>query len=292
MPPDRNLERDLGELGGQIDYPPTPDLAQTVRVRLEETYEPPPRRGWFPQWWAAAAAVLLLLAVPVLSPEVRDAATGWFVAEQAGGGQASTGEQAAGGAEEGASSVGQEPTLMDQEGDSRARASQAGGGQPMPGSADGGRPSKGDPRYGETVPLREVPGRLAGNEPLLPDLGAPDEVYARGVSRKDGVVLVYRAERGLPTSGGTETELVLTEVPGSVEMAYLRGRTLGARGAEEVSVGGGPGYWVPAGRRPSIAERAGELPGNVLFWEREGLALRLEADLPKREMVRIAESVR
>jgi hypothetical protein len=82
-------------------------------------------------------------------------------------------------------------------------------------------------------------------------------------------------------------------VPGSVESAYLRGGTMAVAGVEEVSVGRGRGYLVPAGRRPpSPADRTGDLPGSSLFWERGGLALRLEAGLPKGEMIRIASSVR
>jgi hypothetical protein len=81
-------------------------------------------------------------------------------------------------------------------------------------------------------------------------------------------------------------------VPGNVKSAYLRAGTPAAAGVEEVSVGEGRGYWLPAGGRASPANRTGDLPGNVLFWERGELALRLGADLPKEEMIRIASSVR
>lgn len=151
----------------------------------------------------------------------------------------------------------------------------------------GGRArSRGEiPGYGERIPLREARTRLAGRELLLPGLGEPDEVYANGSSR-NGVVLVYRAGPGLPALGDTGVGLVLTEVPGSVGSAYFRGETPDVAVVEEVGVGSGRGYWVPAGRRP------GDLAGNVLLWERGGLALRLAADRPQREVVRIAESVR
>jgi hypothetical protein len=162
----------------------------------------------------------------------------------------------------------------------------------MPSSGGGALPSGGNLGYGERITLREARTRLGGSELLLPELGAPDRAYAGSSSRNGGVVLVYRARSGLPTMDGTGVGLVLTEVPGSMESAYLRGGTLAVAGVEEVSVGEGQGYWVPAGRRlPSLAGRTGDLSGNALFWEREGLALRLAADLPKWEMIRIASSV-
>src|SRR3712207_6889310 len=81
---DRELERELGELGSRIEYPPTPDLARAARRRLEEE-ERTPRRGGFglptlSARWAAAAALLLLLAVPLLSPATRETFSGPFVA--------------------------------------------------------------------------------------------------------------------------------------------------------------------------------------------------------------------
>jgi hypothetical protein len=288
MQPDRDLERELRELGSHVEYPPTPDLARTVRGRLDEGEEPAPRRFRLPLpalKWAAAAAVVLIAATPALSPAMRDTVAGWF-----------EGGQAAGGAGEALSSgsPGGEVTMMEDGGGSPADAARPNsGGQIMPGSGGGSRPPVGNLGYGERIPLREAQTRLAGSEPLLPEtLGAPDQIYAGGSSRNDGVVLVYRANSGLPSLGGTGVGLVLTEVPGSVESAYLRGGSLAVAGIEEVSVGSGRGYWVPAGGRPSLADRGGDLPGNVLFWEREGLALRLGADLPKREMIRIAGSVR
>ena len=299
MQPDRDLERELRELGSHVEYPPTPDLARAVRNRLDEGEAP--RRVWFDLpvvRWAAVAAVVLIATVPALSPAMRDTVAGWFE-----GGQASSGGQAADGAGEASPAVreeasqggsGAEVTLMGEGGNHPADAARPGsGGRPMPSSGGGARPSEGNLGYGERISLREARTRLGGSELLLPELGVPDQVYAGGSSWNGGVVLVYRAESGLPSMGDTGVGLVLTEVPGSVESAYLRGGTLAVAGVEEVSVGSGRGYWVPAGRRPpSPADRTGDLPGSSLFWERGGLALRLEAGLPKGEMIRIASSVR
>ncbi|HEX2729040.1 MAG TPA: hypothetical protein VHM16_04745 [Rubrobacteraceae bacterium] len=69
MPPDRDLDRELQDLGPHVEYPPTPDLARSVRERLEAENagaDAPARTG--PQlWWIAAAALVLLVAVPVFA---------------------------------------------------------------------------------------------------------------------------------------------------------------------------------------------------------------------------------
>ncbi len=283
MLPDRDLERELRELGSRVEYPPTPDLARAVRSRLDEEAGSAPPRGWFDlpvARWAAVAAVVLIAAVPVLSPAARDTVAGWFEGGQTSGdGQALSGGRAAGGPEEAT-------VMMEDEAESRADVPESGGGPDMPASGGETPSSAWGSGFGERIPLREAETRLAGRELLLPGargLGEPDEVYATGPSRNGGVVLVYGAGAGPPSEGDAGVGLVLTEVPGSLESAYPRGGDLADASTGEVSVGDGRGYWAPSGGR--------HLP-NALFWERGGLALRLEAELSKREMIGIAESVR
>ena len=78
MPPDRDLDRELRDLGPRVEYPPVPDLTRSVRGRLEaETAGPASPPLARPQlWWIAAAALLLLVAVPVVSVAVRDVGGG------------------------------------------------------------------------------------------------------------------------------------------------------------------------------------------------------------------------
>lgn len=164
----------------------------------------------------------------------------------------------------------------------------------MPTSGGGARHLGRDLGYAKRIPLREAHTRLAGSEPLLPEmrgLGAPDDVYAGGSSRDGGVVLVYRAAgSGLPALGDTGVGIVLTERVGDVEAAYFPEEARPVSRFETVEVGGKPGYWSPAGRY--LSSRTGLLGGNVLLWEQGDLALLLEADLPEEEAIRIAESVR
>ena len=260
--PDRELERELRELGTLIDYPPTPDVAYAARNLLDEENSRPQRfRMAFPpmRWAAVAVAFVLVVAVPALSPSLRTTVSDWFVAEHF---------QSPGGPAVDAGSSG--------------RQSEAGA--PAAGVSKSGTSPALAPQFsGEQISLREARARMDGAL-LLPrttKLGKPEEIYGVGTSRKNGLRLVYR--EGLPPLGDTGISLVLTEVPGDLEPAYLRGKTTVEADLERVSVDGSPGYWSAAGHR---------LPGHVLLWEQGGVALRLEADVQKEQAIRIAESVR
>jgi hypothetical protein len=260
--PDKELERELRELGGLIDYPPTPDAARAARNALEEEADDRPRRFRmaFPAMrWAVAAAFVLVVAVPALSPSLRATISDWFVTEDS---------QSAGG-----------PAV-----DAGSPERQSEAGAPAAGESKSGTSHALAPRFsGERITPREAQARMEGALllPRTPRLGKPDEIYAGGTSGKDGVELVYR--EGLPPLGDTGISLVLTEVPGGIEPAYLRGKTPVGSELERVSADGGPGYWRPAGNR---------LPGHVLLWEQGGVALRLQTNVQKERAIRIAESVR
>src|SRR5918998_6978053 len=88
MPPDRDLDMELRDLGPRIEYPPVPDLARSVRGRLEAEVGSAgsPARTRPQLWWIAAAALILLVAVPVVSLAVRG--TGDGALSGAGGGAA------------------------------------------------------------------------------------------------------------------------------------------------------------------------------------------------------------
>lgn len=138
MPPDRDLDRELRDLGPHVEYPPVPDLARRVGERLEaESEGRGPTAGARPQlWWIAAAALILLVAVPVVSLAVRD--TGGV--SSAGGGAAG-GVAESGGREEGAAG----PTRLTEDAaagpthsadDDGSPAAGAGGGTPSSRAAD------------------------------------------------------------------------------------------------------------------------------------------------------------
>jgi hypothetical protein len=275
---ERELERELRELGSHIEYPPTPDLARAVRRSLdhEATVRPTrPRRFWSSlpslRWAVAATAFVLIVAVPALSPTMRATVAGWFDAGQT----ASSGQAAR--------DAGEPP------------AAESGGDAALAPSAGGARPSGEELDFGVRISQREAQTRVAAGDLLLPEtLGKADEVYAGGPPDEEGITLVYGARSGLPPLGDTGIGLILTQLPGDVESAYFPEGQRPEAGLQRVQVDGKPGYWVPAGRGvPSpIGRDEGRLHGSVLLWEHESVALRLEADLPKQEAIWIAESVR
>jgi Domain of unknown function (DUF4367) len=257
---DRELERELRELGSLIDYPPTPNVARAARNVLDEAANEQSRRlrRAFPtmRWAAVAAAFVLVVAVPTLSPGLRATVSDWFVAEDF----QSTGVDAG----------------------SPERQSEAGA--PAAGvSKSATTPAQAPQFSGERISVREAQARMDGTLllPRTPKLGKPEEIYTVGTASKEGVMLVYKY--GLPPLGDTGIHLVLTEVPGDLESAYLTGRTTAGSKFDRVSVDGNPGYWRSAGNR---------LPGQTLLWEQGGVALRLEANVKKEQAIRIAESAR
>lgn len=100
MPPDRDLDRELRNLGPRVEYPPTPDIAGSVRGRLGAEAGSPgsPARSRTQLWWIAAAALALLVAVPVFSLAMREMGGGAF---SAGGGAADGAAVESGGQEVG-----------------------------------------------------------------------------------------------------------------------------------------------------------------------------------------------
>lgn len=267
---ERELERELRELGALISYPPTPDAARATRNLLDEENDRPRR---FPLAlstlrWVAVAAFVLVVAVPALSPTLRATVSDWFVAGDT--------QMAGGPAADGGSPERESETNVPASSDSKSGEAVT-------------IPALLTPQFsGERITLREAQARMGGALllPRTPKIGKPDEIYT---SPKDGVVLVYK--EGLPSLGDTGISLILTEMPGDVEPTYLAGEIAVGPKLDRVSVDGRPGYWGPAGRRlPSQIDQ--RLLGHVLLWEQRGVALRLEANLQKEQAVRIAESVR
>ncbi|HET7273234.1 MAG TPA: hypothetical protein VFI90_19360, partial [Rubrobacter sp.] len=138
---DGEIERDLRDFGARIEYPPTPDVASTVRRRIDEedAGQQARRGGFWPSFlsprWAVPAAALVLIAVAVFSPAVRGTLSDLFVAEETPnpGQQADAGGSAArpqsGGTEEAGSSVASGPQASSTKGASRSSGMPMSGGE-------------------------------------------------------------------------------------------------------------------------------------------------------------------
>jgi hypothetical protein len=94
MPDDRRfsneeIENSLRDLGARMEYPETPDVASTVRRKLDEEERPTESRRtlrWPPflaPRWTAVAAALVVICIVALSPTLRSTLSGPF-APQAG----------------------------------------------------------------------------------------------------------------------------------------------------------------------------------------------------------------
>ena len=293
--PDREheeLEKELGEIGSRIEYPPTPDVARTVRRRLDaESMQRRRRRlrSFATPKWAAAAALTLLLSLAALSPAMRSTISGSVLSSGASGGAG----EAAGGAGvprddsyQYATETQPQPDREDSSGGAAAGSLAAGG------SSDGPEAPPGSGLgLGENLSRSEARARVG--ELLLPETpeltAEPEAIYPAGPSEGDGVVLVFEPEPGLAPLGGTDVGLLLVEVPGDLESVYPTARL----SPEEVDVGGQRGYWLPDGRslrsQPADAE---SLPGGALMFEQRGIVLLMRADVTKEEAVRIAETIR
>ncbi|MBA3490969.1 MAG: hypothetical protein H0T55_02690, partial [Rubrobacteraceae bacterium] len=159
---ERELERELRELGTLIDYPPTPDAARAARNLLDEEENEGPRR--FPlalptlRWAAVAAAFVLVVAIPALSPTLRATVSDWFVA--------------------GDTQIAGEPAV---DGGSAERESEAN--VPTSGASKSSEavttPALTPQFSGERISLREAQARMGGALllPRTPQLGKPDEIY-------------------------------------------------------------------------------------------------------------------
>lgn len=79
---EEEFEHSLKDLGARIEYPSTPDVAHTVRRKLDEEDLPQEARRWPPflaPRWTAVAAALVLVAVVALSPAMRATLSDLFV---------------------------------------------------------------------------------------------------------------------------------------------------------------------------------------------------------------------
>ena len=118
MQPDRerDLDRELRDLGPRVEYPPVPDLARSVRSRLETEAGGPgsPARSGPQLWWIAAAALVLLIAIPAFSLAIQGMGGGGMSAG-GGGDMAGSVDQGSNGGSDAVNESRTTPRLEEQE---------------------------------------------------------------------------------------------------------------------------------------------------------------------------------
>jgi hypothetical protein len=156
------------------------------------------------------------------------------------------------------------------------------------------------------VEVRRSPKPPAARFPELRDLGAPAtlEEAERLVGRRVAVPAELGSPREVRVRDGVATlvyapDTLLAQVPGDLDENLVRKTVdvetevlpVKVRGAGGVFLGGRHTvlYVRPEG---DVAEMAPRLAGPALVWSRDGVVYRLEADVPLRRALRIAESVR
>ncbi|MGI8856296.1 MAG: hypothetical protein ACR2JW_11140 [Thermomicrobiales bacterium] len=307
---DPELEAALRALGPAIAYPPSPDLAASVRQRIAA--RPSPTRpgahwtGWFTspatrRRVAFALALLLVLALLLGAiPPVRKG-----VARRLGLQNVAIVNVTA------VPTPVRAPTALPAPAPTPNATSAT---PPIGTGASAATPIIVSTQTPEQTPdafraalgtrttITEAQSRVpfAIQTPGLPELGAPDEVYFQTPPPGGRVSLLYSARTGLPAITGTDVGLLIQQFRGGIQAGlYQKGVPPGVV-VEPVTVNGVAGYWIAGGLRAfAYTDANGTFryedvrnAGNTLLWERDGIVYRLESALPKADALRIAASVR
>ena len=259
-----DLEQALTDLAPRVAYPPTPDLAATIRARIAAE-SAPSRPGWSwpallrPRRLAIAALALLIIAIGALavSPELRTA-----VAKRLG-------------------IHGIEIIFVDE--------------TPTPAATPVGTTLL----LGEPMTLAEAQSRVSYAIQVPAKLGPPDEVYLRQLAAGPMVTLLYRPRPDLPEAEETGVGALLMQFPATSDIDQIVKRvTMGTGSVIGVTIDGSTGFWVmgsselvisqdPSAGFPELSRPSAD----VLIWEQNGMAYRLEVNLLMSDAITIAESL-
>ena len=273
MPELTELEARLTSLGGELEWPPTPDLSKRVLAAITAQQViplpvPVPRKAirpgpWYQSRWAVAAAAVILAAAALFAYQPsRDAIANWLNLH---------------------TRIERVPVLSTP--------------SPLPPGPLGARLGLG----GYTT-LAAASGAVKWHLLVPSSLGQPDEVYFQNPA--DGppqgeVTLVYSARPGIPISAQTGVAVLVTEARGSVNTDFF-GKSVGPDTTmDPVTVAGHQGYWFAG--KPHVfvfIDAAGNpryetsrLATNTLLIDEGGTIVRIEGDLTKDQALQIAASL-
>lgn len=145
----------------------------------------------------------------------------------------------------------------------------------------------------------EEASREVGFTVLVPAaLGTPDEVRVSVTAQVAQAFLVYAPRAGIPASAQTGIGVLVTEVKGSFDFGLL-GKLAGPQTkVEQLTVKGSGAVWIEGlhqffyrAANGTFINDTTRLSGNVLVWNKGDLLVRVEADLPRDDVVRIAASM-
>jgi hypothetical protein len=253
---DDELERALRDLGPRYPYPPTPNLASRVRLRIAAQPIAPPRRLelWRdPRRLALVAAVLLVLlgAAALANPVTRDAIAHFFHVQGV--------------------IVNRQPS-------------------PLP-SFSPVTPLN----LGRRTTMADAQSKVSFTIAVPPELGEPDAVYVVSGIPGGEVALAYTPRPGIPLVKQTGLGVLVSEFRGDLNPSFLMKGLGEGTTAEEVSVHGDPGWWISGQPHMIYVEIRGNgqqvtlrMAANTLIWEHAGVTYRIESSLSKADAFRIA----
>jgi len=252
---DAELESALGDLARHVAYPPTPELAGRVAAEVAR-----PQRRRRPWLFALAPAVVTLLVIGV--------------------GAAAT-------------------EIISLRGIQIVRVPASAIPSATPSNAPCARPNL---DLGTPI-APEFKGRIDVGftvvEPRGTLLGDPAERYLREGPTGKQVSFVYAPNQRLPEAV-CGVGAIFMELRGQVDQALL-GKAIGpGTTVQNVKVGGASAIWLEGAphlffyrdAQGNIFQETVRLARNTLLWERDGVLLRLEAQLTRDEAIAVAESVR
>jgi hypothetical protein len=257
---DAVLDEALRDVARHVAWPPTPNLAPAVRLRVERGAHVAtlPRRPVRRALVLAAAALFVVLAGTLaLSPGLRAAILRLFTL----------------------------PGVT-------IEADETEPPEVTPPAVDA------EPVLGLRVALDEARREVSFRVAVPEALGGPDEVYLLGGGERALVTLAYRDAPGVPVDPETGYAVLLTQLEGRPTESLIKKTDLEAR-VVPVDVNGELGYFVQGEHLVYVrAPGADPIPdepriaGNTLLWTRGPVTLRLEADVPLDRALDIARTVR
>jgi hypothetical protein len=287
---DAEFERELAELGARIAFPPTPELAGSVRRAIAEA---PPRAGirQFPVrrlLVAAAVVVLALVAALILSDGFRSTVADFL------GVRGVRIEVVRETPTPRATAV--PTTTSDRTPAATPVASPVASPQPTATPVGTGL------LLGRRVTLEEAQAavRYRIEVPTPASLGEPDEVYLRTLPDGNRMVsFVYLPAPGLPETLETGVGALLMQFEARENVEYLGKQVSEGNAWFDVDVNGHKAVWIAGSHNLTLlpdpsrgcCEPLSRTAGNVLLWEQDGLTFRLESSLSREEAIAIAESV-
>ena len=254
---DAALEQALRNLAPTYPYPPTPNLAASVRTRIAAAPIVPLRRRvvWRdPLRLALAAAVLLVVlgAAALINPATRDAIAHFFHVQGV--------------------VVNRVPS-------------------PLP-SLSPIVPLD----LGQRTTLEVAQSQVSFKIVVPPELGPPDAVYLQTGIPGGEVALAYKPGPGIPMVRETGLGVLVTEFRGDVNPELFQ-KTIGPdTRLEETAVHGDAAWWLEGQPHEVIVQTSPgnyqpdtlRLAANTLIWSHAGVTYRIESGLSKADAMRIA----